>query len=351
MHHARTALACLLAACCVARAPADSEPASDPLTVEGTAAIAPEPGAQRTITLRLTNPAPEPAELIVRLETQPGWRTEPHAARVRLDPSGTADLTFTVTAPALGPLRPELHARAERTDAPPHAEPLARIPVPVEPALPPPDPDAPNAHLRLDGASAVRVDPPTHPERFTLEAWVRADAPARRAAVVSNTESSGFALFWSDGDPAARQPSAFVHAGDGYARVAADRPWAFNRWTHIALTFDGRRARLFIDGRPADTAETDAPGTPNDLPIFIGADTDADARPLSFWKGDVDEVRLSRVIRYDDAFTPQRRLRPDADTVLLFNFDEDLGPLFRDASPNAGHAWAVGRPAVVRDAD
>jgi hypothetical protein len=131
-----------------------------------------------------------------------------------------------------------------------------------------------------------------------------------------------------------------------YVSAGADRPWDFARWTHIALTYDGARVRFFVDGRLTGEAEATGPVTPNTLPLVIGADVDAQGRAVSFWKGDLDEVRLSRVARYTQEFEPARRLSRDADTIVLLGFDEPLEADMK-AAIGASAIGLVGRPRVI----
>ncbi len=203
--------------------------------------------------------------------------------------------------------------------------------------------DPGDGFLRLDGRSALRVQLDRTPEVLTLEAWVRGGAPKGRQGLLCKTEDSGFAIFWSDVADGGTLPAGFVHAGGAYASVGADRPWDFARWTHIALTYDGARVRFFVDGRLTAQAEASGAVTPNTLPLVIGADVDAQGRAVSFWKGDLDEVRLSRTARYTQDFEPTRRLTRDADTLVLLSFD---APLETESSGPA-QIGLVGQPRVV----
>ena len=99
------------------------------------------------------------------------------------------------------------------------------------------------------------------------------------------------------------------------------------RWQHVAGTFrrpggaalHRRRAR----GQGAGAGERKR----NTLPLYVGADPDSVGKPESFFEGLVDEVRISKVARYaGETFQPERRFKPDGDTVLLLHLDEDVGP-------------------------
>jgi hypothetical protein len=128
-----------------------------------------------------------------------------------------------------------------------------------------------------------------------------------------------------------------------------------DRWHHVAVTRSvGTGAvTLFVDGRPeAQTAsgptgdvsypdgaqpepscDGGQPCTRSDPFLVIGAEKhDAGAEYPSF-RGLVDELRLSRVLRYTGQFVPpQRRFDPDADTAALYHFDEGEGTVARDAA-------------------
>ena len=56
----------------------------------------------------------------------------------------------------------------------------------------------------------------------------------------------------------------------------------------------------------------------------------------------MNEVRISKVARYDKDFTPAQRFEPDADTLALYHFDEGSGDELKDSSGNGHHGKIVG---------
>jgi len=188
------------------------------------------------------------------------------------------------------------------------------------------------------GVSSAALALPDGP--FTVEARVRLDKMVKRTTVVGKAQQSEFGLFLYDG-----VPSFDVHLGGKYARARnRGEKLEVDRWYHLAGVFDGRQLRLYIDGKMV--AKTDASGkrTPNNLPLYIGADPDRRGRPSSGLPGWVDEVRVSKTARYADAEYPlQETLQSDADTLLLLHLDRMLGPLYPDHSPRSGHAAPWGR--------
>lgn len=84
---------------------------------------------------------------------------------------------------------------------------------------------------------------------FTLSAWVKPDRiqPGEVTLI-----QQGRALVLSDGHPALRI---------GQSLLAAATPLTAERWTHLAATFDGKTARLFIDGKLAAQQAATIPPT------------------------------------------------------------------------------------------
>ncbi len=323
---------------------------------EGTIRVSPEAGQTSTVRATLTNPATKPVEAVVTLDLPPGWTASPRECRVRLDPGEPSSFAFEVTAGAIGDRRPQpaLRVRARYPVSSGGEEAVSvRRPIAVEAVLPDPAETrgVPDGFLRLDGRSALRVDLPERPDRFTLEAWVRSSAPKGRQGVLCNTESSGFGIFWSDAPSGESLPAGYLHAGGRYARAQAPEPWDWARWTHLALVHDGETLTLFVDGRPAASSPTDGEPLHNALPLMVGADVNASSEAVSFWTGDIDEVRFSSVARYTGPFEPARRHEPDADTLLLLHLDAAHGAVFPDASDAGAHAWAVGAPVVAPHED
>ena len=63
----------------------------------------------------------------------------------------------------------------------------------------------------------------------------------------------------------------------------------------------------------------------------------------------MNEVRISKVARYDKDFTPAKRFEPDKDTLALYHFDEGDGDVLKDSSGNGHHGKIVGAKWVKAD--
>ncbi len=208
------------------------------------------------------------------------------------------------------------------------------------------DLEAQERHLVLDGQSALRIDLHRRPSAFTLECWVRGSAPKRGGSLIANTEGSGFALVW-----ASRRfpfPHALVHTGKDYAAIGAGRSWKWDKWTHVAFCWDGEQGRYFVSGKLHSVGEARGPRRVSSRPLWIGAEPNRHGRPNDFFPGEMDEVRVSTVARYEKDFRPQRHFMRDRDTLVLLHFDRDtlpFGPVLDD-SGHHHHATPHGAPVL-----
>jgi hypothetical protein len=145
------------------------------------------------------------------------------------------------------------------------------------------------------------------------------------------------------------------HRGDGtctgvYGTPASRAPLAKGRWYHLAATYE-RTAKgeiamhTFLDGQSASSSVTATPDEPCVAPIELTlcqgvTPTGIFSRPFV---GALDDVHISRVVRYREAFVPGPPTR-DADTLVLLRFDS--GTLFDDG-PHALRGTVVGSPAFA----
>ena len=306
------------------------------------------PGRSK-FTASITNPASTPVAYEARLETPKGWRAKPSFLGGHLAPGKTVRIEFEVAAQNFDgrPPRVRLHATLHHPLKSGLVHPVHHsLPVPV--AVTGLDTAAAtrNGVLVLDGRGAVRIDTGRIPApAFTVECWVRGDAPdKRKRALVSKTQQSAFGLWWSG---ARGRPFGIVGTlGQGYRRAEAEKPWDFGRWTHLAFTHGDKKARLFVNGKLVAETSTNGVRSYNRFPLYVGADTDRRGRPTDHFRGAIDEVRVSTGVKYRGRFTPARILARGKDTYLLLHFDRTYGPLHPDDSGHARHGWTVGAAKV-----
>ena len=212
-----------------------------------------------------------------------------------------------------------------------------------------------NGYVRVPG---LRYDG-THP--LTLEALVTpdqidrpvesvgdiVDAPRvaiQRSAIVSNVEGNGSYLSLRNGR------FRFVMSDDKawydpqYTATNANSPAQAGRTFHVAGVYDGRFMRLYVDGRLQKQFRW-VLGThiKSDHDFFVGAEPDDRDLPHKFFKGTIDEVRISSTARYTGHFDPPtQELEPDEHTLVLYHFNEGEGEIASDSSGNGRHGKLQG---------
>lgn len=201
-------------------------------------------------------------------------------------------------------------------------------------------------------------------DSFTIEWWLKADSQGNSAPPITcssdNQWVKGNILFDRSVKGLSRSFGAAIAGGKlvfgvtndnkehqticGTTRITDDR------WHHVAIQRrqpDGT-LWLFIDGR----LEATAPGPPGDLSYpdahtltletdpFLGLGAwkdETNLSPYPFFFGWIDELRISKGVRYTQNFRPPAGpFTSDADTLALYHFDEGVGDLLTDRSGAAG---------------
>jgi hypothetical protein len=222
--------------------------------------------------------------------------------------------------------------------------------------------DAAQGALKIDNDPESYFEAPNHPalvkdigSTLTVECWVN---PA------------------TDEDPAENHAGSYIIVNKEHAYELARRTegkfmcalwpaegtWDWNdsevalpmnTWSHIAATWDGLIVRMFVNGKfvKSDDRWTGPDGTKGvlndeDFPLQVGHRPDS---PAQVFHGLIDEVRISKVLRYTEAgyTVPAAAFAPDSDTVALFHFDEVSGNVVKDASPIGNHGKLIGGNATI----
>lgn len=206
---------------------------------------------------------------------------------------------------------------------------------------------APNRALRFDGredflrVASKSFDPG---ETFTLECRFKADRFDGRTGLVTKAQGSDYGIFVNDG-----KPTFSVFIGESYLSVTAPGPLLkTHQWHHLAGLYDGREARLYLDGRLLASKTREGTRRRNDLPLVVGGDVDGAGTATSYFTGLIDYVRVSKTARYQGAeVTPPARPAADPDTCLLLQLDEIIGLRLPDDSGSGAHAERCGRPVLI----
>ncbi|MEZ6127964.1 MAG: protein kinase [Planctomycetaceae bacterium] len=150
---------------------------------------------------------------------------------------------------------------------------------------------------------------------------------------------------------------ALDHTSNGELRAAAvfGEPLP-NRWIHLACVRQEGRLKLFVDGVPIRSVKRDQ----REIPVakapagqvMIGGCLHASDNVTLPFSGFVDEFRISRIVRYENAFVPPLVHEADEDTLLLYHCDNlmpDTGYL-PDDSGNGHHGVLIQSVSLVNSA-
>jgi biopolymer transport protein ExbB len=148
--------------------------------------------------------------------------------------------------------------------------------------------------------------------RFTFSAWVKPDAPQPNVALYARREGAGALVIGLD------STVPFVQvAGATAAKVSGTQPLAKGQWNHIAVTADGRRVTLYVNGKTAATAAAQLPAL--NAPATLGGDSQNAAAPFI---GEMDEVRLSRVARPAALIAADALAQGPGSKLIAYGVDE-----------------------------
>ncbi len=310
-------------------------------------------GASGELRYRLRNEAARPVEVTVSFGNQASdWlaRLDPH--HLRLAAGQTEEVTVGLRREAdgwLGALAvPSVAFQVDYLGEDRRVSfPETFYFAPLKPALgdpsegPPPGDQA----LELNGSggglwfSSDWIEIESAP--FTLEGYIRTNKPNATGVVIGKFADTGYALMLRDSRP------QFVLGlqGNRINLLASNENGVeAGGWHHVAAVFDGAQARLYLDGKLVGWAEAPREQTlkPNDLPLFVGGNVLWDGSIELPFDGDIDELRISTVARYDGAsFAPARHFDPDEETALLLHLDGDGAPFVRDASSHRRHGIGI----------
>jgi len=330
--------------------------ASRGASVDGVVAFGAHGDARGEVAITVENTTDRPLDTAVSPSTRDNrWLARPDHAHAVLQPGESKEFAFLVGRPS-GSADEYLDGLSFVIDADylaktaRYALPTQEIEAPVDltSLLGGPRPEA-NMALDFDGvddAVLVPGDAASFEQGpFTLECWFNARDYSGRRGLLAKTQSSEYGFFVSGG------VLWFAsHLGGVYHERRIEDVLETDTWHHVAGVYDGSALLTYLDGELVATVGVDNSWerTTNTLPLIIGADPDGRGNPMSFFDGQIDEVRLSRTARYrGERFTPQRRLEADSNTVALYTFDRSMGPYVLDASGNGHHAQRVGAPKAV----
>ena len=169
--------------------------------------------------------------------------------------------------------------------------------------------------------------------QFTVMAWVKpTENPQTWARLIESHFNSGFYLGTNDSNP-----RKWMFSINGTFNLMPT-PVIIGEWQHIAGTYDGTTAKLYVNGQLLGSAAQPAPTNPNDY-VVIGNNPDE----LNDWSmvSIIDEVKLynepldSSIIRqtYELGFSDLNLSDPD-DTAVLPNVSDSASFSVDIATPS-----------------
>jgi hypothetical protein len=192
----------------------------------------------------------------------------------------------------------------------------------------------------------VRLTPPT---AMTIEAWVRL-AQAKKSTILAVWDGpattgpgAGHRAFRFDLEPDGSLTFKGVLSNNSALELSAVvTPYA--GWHHVAVSYDGTRWRLYVDGQKKSDKQGNLPLKAGTSPWVLGGVYSGPGGAVSRWfDGNLDEWRISSVARYTtDVFTPLERMAVDTSTVAAFDADQGQFNVLFDNSPNGFHVRLFG---------
>lgn len=203
--------------------------------------------------------------------------------------------------------------------------------------------DLPNGAVRFNGENAALSIPSNRfkiTKELTLECRFKANTYTGRTGLVTKTENSGYGIFISDG-----RPDFSVNLdGEYLTATASSSLLKTGQWHTLAGVYDGKEARLYLDGKLIASALGKGKFKDNKLPMIIGADVNQQGRPTSYFNGLIDHVSLTPKSLYSGKTSAAKKDRKEA--IIDLPLNENIGPWHPDASSSKAHAMAIGGVTV-----
>ncbi|OYW18134.1 MAG: hypothetical protein B7Z55_11200, partial [Planctomycetales bacterium 12-60-4] len=186
-------------------------------------------------------------------------------------------------------------------------------------------------------------------DAFTIEAWTRPD-PDSKVGIVLGVGRLYFGTRQRvTKDASLDAYNAGFHRADGsYVGFVTSNSVPPKDWfSHYAFVCDAHGAMAFADGNLLRRWEWPHQGLTwevirkeiGPLTMTLGTAEHVGSATRKY-SGQIREVRVSKVSRYNSNFTPERRFEPDADTLALYHCDEGNGQTLNDASGH-GHSLVI----------
>jgi hypothetical protein len=131
-------------------------------------------------------------------------------------------------------------------------------------------------------------------DHFTVSAWVDIGGPIDGwATALSRQIGTGVDQYYHLSLGMDGHPTLLVTTPDGFATPAAPNVAPMGTWTHIAGTYDGAAARLYVNGVEAASKPLTGAVAADTTPVILGGNgNDASGVPTELFPGRIDELML-----------------------------------------------------------
>ena len=202
--------------------------------------------------------------------------------------------------------------------------------------------------LELDGSTSALITgdlsvPELPTKKFSVEAWVRVDAPHAWGGIIGAIQDNGsYEKGWLLGFVNNRFSFALNGKGgdDRLNYMTAGQDFIPRQWYHLVATYDGATMKLHVDGEVAATSNSQSGAIqyPPDAFYEIGAYHDDDEQ--FFTKGMVHEIRVyHRVLAVDEIknHTSEAKFPPPESPTPVMELAS--GPTLKFTSRSEAEIW------------
>lgn len=209
--------------------------------------------------------------------------------------------------------------------------------------------DGVNDYIDCGSRSSLRVN-----SNFTIEAWVN---PTEEVGfpfsylTKTATSANGYGFgYWNGKLRFIIQPTNLLISA---IETMPGATIPLNEWSHIACSYDGMVAKIYVNGVLAESSTLASSTTAitwstNPTAIFIGKCTNSDGS--LFFKGGVDDVRIWKSVRTESEISANQNIKLNGNETNLaayWKLDEGTGSTVADATANHYNGTLQNSPAWI----
>lgn len=191
-----------------------------------------------------------------------------------------------------------------------------------------------NYALEFNGSSSyVALSDSYNNNNLTVESYIKIRnlASENYTGIVTNVETSGYGLIV---DNTAKKLGARIYVNNSYYYAYADQLVETNRWYHLAMTYDGKVLKLYVDGI-LQSSPTNIVGTIKSSSVKMAIGCNPGTINAEFFNGWIDEVRIwSRALDASEIAENMNKILTGTENGLVgyFRFEEGSGNIAYDLS-------------------